>query len=71
MSVVAYDPPRDQRDSRICGRCRRAWGSILVDPPEVYFPIQNARTDKYHSGGDFGKTDCGLDATGDEWRWPL
>lgn len=33
--------------------------------------ILNVRTGKYHSGGEYGVTDCGRDATGDDWAWPF
>lgn len=70
MSAPTYDPPTDQADPRVCGTCRRHWGSVLVPPRAGHFVILNSRTGKYHSGGEYGMTDCGKDATTDEWLWP-
>lgn len=68
---AVYRPPSRADDPSVCGRCRRHWGSSLVEPPAHYFVIGNTRTGKYHSGGDYGMTDCGQDATADHWMWPL
>lgn len=67
---MTYSPPTDQHAPNVCGTCRRHWGSVLLSPPDAYFVIFNSRTNKYHSGGEYGMTDCGRDATGDEWLWP-
>lgn len=67
--------PVEQDDKRVCGRCRRAWGSCLVPPPDGYFAAFNTQTGKYHHvspdghRGRFGFTACGLDACGTEWKW--
>lgn len=66
-----YSPPDSQDDPRVCGRCRRSWGSRLVTPRSGHFAIFNWLTGKYHSGGDGGDTSCGLHATGGEWLWPI
>jgi hypothetical protein len=42
-----------------------------MPPRPGYFAILNTRTGKYHSGGAWGVTDCGRNATNDEWVWPL
>lgn len=60
-----YDPPHDADDDRVCGNCRRAYRDAL------WFPIFNSETGVYHSGGEYGITDCGRDATGDRYLWPL
>lgn len=65
MSVSVYDPPVGVDDERVCRRCARAAFRV------PWFPILNARTGRYHSGGEDGLTDCGLDATGPHWLWPL
>jgi hypothetical protein len=69
-SLLVYDPPTSQDDECVCGRCRRAWGSRLVPPRDGHFSILNKRSGKYQSGGEWGVTDCGLDATGADWAWP-
>ena len=69
--TVAYDPPRDGSDPRVCASCRRAWTRVYGDPSDQSFPLLNARTGKYHSGGEWGVTDCGKDATREHWMWPL
>lgn len=66
--VYGYDPPRKADDPRICSRCLSRTGSWSGHQS---WPIQNAKTDIYHSGGDYGITDCGIDATGDHFRWPI
>lgn len=71
MGRGTYSPPGDQDDPRVCGARRRHWGSVLVPPLPATFVILNTRTGKYHSGGEYGETDCGRDATGDDWLWPL
>jgi hypothetical protein len=63
-----YDPPRDASDPRICGNCLLHTGSYSGHPR---WPIQNARTDTYHSGGEYGEADCGRDVTADHYRWPI
>lgn len=68
MTSADYDPPESSDDPRVCRKCavlRRAPGEA------EWWPIQNTRTGRYHSGGEFGLTDCGVDATGDGWLWPL
>ena len=61
-------PPIDIHDKRICRSCRDFWGGI---PFARDFPVLNTNTGKYHSGNEYGKTDCGKDATRDNWLWPL
>ena len=69
-AAFVYDPPTEQDDPRVCGGCKRAWGSVLVSHPGGY-TIVNLRTGKYHSGRDYGMTDCGIDATGEAFLWPV
>jgi hypothetical protein len=61
-AASAYDPPRRHDDPRVCWVCSRHWSP--------WYPIMNLRSGKYHSGGEYGVTDCGKDATGDAWVWP-
>jgi hypothetical protein len=51
-----------EADAKVCPACHA---------PGVIFGIANTQTGKYHSGGDYGMTDCGVDATGDRYLWPL
>jgi hypothetical protein len=60
-----YDPPMTATDPRVCLNC------VKVADWSIWFPIQNARSGKYHSGGEYGVTDCGVDATEDGWLWPI
>lgn len=62
-----YEPPTSHEHPSVCGNCVAAWG-ISIMP---MFSLLNTRTGKYHSGGDYGTTDCNVDATGDHWLWPL
>jgi hypothetical protein len=64
-----YEPPRSWDDPRVCQRCVRTEGSYH-GPPTAYV-ILNARTGKYHASAGYGMTDCGIDATGDEFLWPI
>jgi hypothetical protein len=50
---------------RACKRCALsdedvARGYVVVSP-----------TGLAHHGADYGMTECGIDATGDAWWWPL
>jgi len=44
---------------------------VKVADWSIWFPIQNRRSGIYHSGGEYGVTDCGIDATGDIYAWPM
>jgi len=33
------------------------------------FAILNTKTGLWHSGGEWGVTDCGKDVSRDHWRW--
>ena len=61
---VAAQPPVE-KDT--CAVCQALCGQIAWagDP----FPIQNTKTGKWHSGGDWGVTDCGKDTSRDHWLW--
>jgi hypothetical protein len=63
-TTPVYDPPMTAEDARACRNCVKAadWS--------IWFPIQNGRSGKYHSGGEWGVTDCGIDATEEGWLWP-
>jgi hypothetical protein len=61
-----YDPPTRWDDPRVCAICAKRVGSWVTR-----FPLKNERTGKYHSGGEWGDTDCGRDATADHYLWPL
>lgn len=65
QATPVYRPPTVPSDPRVCGNCRE------THEDAVWFPIKNERTGKYHSGGDYGMTDCGVDATEDNWLWPI
>lgn len=66
-----YNPPTEVDDPRICGRCRRAWGSVLGPADPSHFSVFNWLTNKYHAALHGGETHCGRDATGGEWLWPI
>jgi len=68
-SAAEFDPPKSWDDPRVCKNCVRTNGSYH-GPPTVY-TILNTRTGKYHSGRGYGETDCGLDATTEEYLWPI
>jgi hypothetical protein len=63
-----YDPPTDWKDERICQSCLKGYGSKSGHLP---YTIANTRTGKYHASEGFGVTDCGIDATGEEFLWPM
>lgn len=65
--AVLYDPPTDIADDRVCRRCLKCGGSWSGTN---WYSIMNWRTNIYHSGGEYGTTDCGLDATSDSYLWP-
>jgi hypothetical protein len=65
---MPYDPPTNANDPRICKRCLSVTGSWSG---AKWWPIQNSRTNIYHSGGEYGVTDCGVDATKLHYLWPL
>lgn len=67
MTSPARPEPPNQDDPRVCGLCRRGWGSVIVTPPPGYFSLFNSRTGKFH-GELRGKTACGLIAVGEEWQ---
>lgn len=67
-ACATYDPPRKLDDSRICGACLRGYGSW---EPVTIFSVLNTRTGKYHASRGYGVTDCGRDATGEEYLWPI
>lgn len=69
--MIEYDPPTDETDARVCGSCRRAWSPLSLSAVPGRFRVLNSRTGKYHSTNDYGQTDCGRDATGEGWLWPL
>ena len=55
----------EKKACKVCGTfSARLYGS-KGDP----FLILNTKTGTWHSGGDWGVTDCGKDATRDHWRW--
>ena len=62
-----YDPPSRASDPRCCKRCLSVTGSWSGT---TWYCIQNTRSGIYHSGGDYGVTDCGIDATGESFMWP-
>ena len=68
LRVVHFEETGEQREvQRPCKRCSTTEadvlsGYIIVSPTGV----------AHHSHFDkSGTTECGLDATGDEWWWPL
>lgn len=54
--------PEVERACSICGPTDEEIlaGHVVVSPTGVA-----------HHGTDWGKTDCGKDATGEHWWWPL
>jgi hypothetical protein len=61
----AGQPPRPRPPARPCSRCRPTpaeiqSGYVVISPQNV----------AHHGGGD-GWTQCGIDATGPWWWWPL
>jgi hypothetical protein len=67
-ATVEYDPPRSWDDPRVCQNCVRTEGSYRNT---LAYVILNTRTDKYHASAGYGMTNCGVDATGDEFLWPI
>lgn len=65
VASASYDPPTLASDPRVCSNCRD------THEDAIWFPIMNTRSGVYHSGGSYGMTDCGVDATADHWLWPL
>jgi hypothetical protein len=65
LTVADYAPATVASDRRVCRVC------AAKHEVAIWFPICNTRTGKYHSGGEWGVTDCGHDATSDHWLWPL
>lgn len=59
--------PKDYDDPRVCQLCVRTNGSYR---PSHAYTILNSRTGKYHSG-NYGRTECGQDATKDWFVWPI
>lgn len=51
---------------RYCLRCARTW---QYERPEQYAVVSPAGV--AHIGSDYGRTACGIDATGDTWWWRL
>jgi hypothetical protein len=58
------ETPRPRITSR-CLRCAVFWPDIDAGMAVV------SPSGKAHYGGKYGKTECGIDATGDRWWWPL
>lgn len=50
---------------KLCKRC----GVTSADVGAVAVVVSPRRT--AHLGSYDGQTDCGIDATGDKWWWPL
>jgi hypothetical protein len=69
MTRPVFDPPSSWSDPRVCRNCVRTNGSYN-GPPTVY-TIMHKRTGKYHSSSGYGVTDCGIDATGEAYLWPI
>lgn len=66
--ATVYDPPTKASDERVCKRCRRWTGSYNG---ARLWTILNTRTGKHHADRGFGDTACGLNATGEEFLWPV
>lgn len=59
------------RERRVCGRCRRAWGSALVPPPDGHYSLLNVQTGVVHAEYDRGpehRTVCGLATQVEGWE---
>lgn len=50
----------------LCKRCEKIWPAKDPARLEVVSPTGVA-----HHGAPYGETACGMDATGDDWWWPL
>ena len=62
LDANAYEERARPEVKRACKRCKPdlEQGAYIVSPTGIA-----------HHGNEYGETECGIDATGPNWWWPL
>jgi len=63
------DPSRRRKVTGVCQVCRRVMARYYGLPLRMENPYIVSPGGTIHSGGEWGQTDCGRDATGTDWWW--
>jgi hypothetical protein len=66
-AIVVFEQTGEKRQVvRRCKRCQLSYAAFLRSSQGVV-----SANGIEHIGADYGMTECGIDATGDRWWWPL